>query len=72
MALQWVQQYIHLFNGDASRVTIAGESAGAGSVMLLGMAYGKCFLNSAFSIVSDHFESRWLHGNRTVHEQHRC
>ncbi|RMY58940.1 hypothetical protein D0865_02350 [Hortaea werneckii] len=40
MALQWVQQYIHLFNGDASRVTIAGESAGAGSVMLLGMAYG--------------------------------
>lgn len=39
-ALQWVQQYIHLFNGDKSRVTIAGESAGAGSVMLQAMAYG--------------------------------
>lgn len=34
MALQWVQQYIHLFNGDNARVTIFGESAGGGSVML--------------------------------------
>jgi len=40
LALQWVQQYIHLFNGDPTRVTIAGESAGAGSVMLQDMAYG--------------------------------
>lgn len=34
MALQWVQQYIHLFGGDNRKVTIFGESAGAGSVML--------------------------------------
>lgn len=34
MALQWVQQYIHLFNGDNTRVTMSGESAGGGSVML--------------------------------------
>ena len=40
LALHWVQQYIHLFGGDASRVTIFGESAGAGSVMLHDIAYG--------------------------------
>lgn len=39
-ALQWVQQYIHLFNGDPDQVTIGGESAGGGSVMLQDMAYG--------------------------------
>ncbi|KAF2171883.1 hypothetical protein M409DRAFT_63427 [Zasmidium cellare ATCC 36951] len=40
MALQWVQQYIHVFGGDPDKVTIMGESAGAGSVMLQTMAYG--------------------------------
>lgn len=39
-ALQWVQKHIKEFGGDATRVTIAGESAGAGSVMLQAMAYG--------------------------------
>ncbi|KAH7928320.1 alpha/beta-hydrolase [Leucogyrophana mollusca] len=32
-ALQWVQEHISLFGGDASHVTIWGESAGAGSVL---------------------------------------
>ncbi|EME83778.1 uncharacterized protein MYCFIDRAFT_214499 [Pseudocercospora fijiensis CIRAD86] len=40
LALQWVQQYIHAFNGDPTQVTIGGVSAGGGSVMLQGMAYG--------------------------------
>jgi carboxylesterase type B len=39
-ALQWVQTYIGLFAGNSSQVTIAGESAGGGSVMLQDMAYG--------------------------------
>ncbi|KAK0255160.1 hypothetical protein LTS09_009916 [Friedmanniomyces endolithicus] len=51
LALQWVQQYIHQFNGDPTQVTISGESAGGGSVMLQDMAYGgslgtQLFINS--------------------------
>ncbi|KAF2198193.1 alpha/beta-hydrolase [Delitschia confertaspora ATCC 74209] len=40
LALQWVQKYIKKFGGDPSRVTIGGESAGAGAVMYQSMAYG--------------------------------
>jgi len=32
-ALQWVQSYIHLFGGNASAVTISGESAGGEPVL---------------------------------------
>jgi hypothetical protein len=34
LALHWVQRYISLFGGDPSHVSIAGQSAGAGSVMV--------------------------------------
>lgn len=48
-ALQWTQSYIHLFGGNASHVTIAGESAGAGSVMLQAMANGGTLGSSLFT-----------------------
>lgn len=50
-ALQWVQSYIHLFGGNASQVTISGESAGGGSVMLQAMAFGGYLGESLFSNV---------------------
>lgn len=40
LAMGWVQQYIHLFGGDKSRVTVAGESAGAGSIVHHLTAFG--------------------------------
>lgn len=52
LALQWVQTYIEQFGGDPRRVTIAGLSAGAGSVMLLDIAYGGELGTGLFTNVS--------------------
>ncbi|KAF3011536.1 hypothetical protein E8E14_010211 [Neopestalotiopsis sp. 37M] len=39
-ALDWVQKYISLFGGDPDRVTVMGESAGAGAITHHITAYG--------------------------------
>ncbi|KAI0388539.1 carboxylesterase family protein [Xylariaceae sp. FL0594] len=47
-ALQWVKRNIRQFGGNPNEVTISGESAGGGSVMLLALANGGTEGNALF------------------------
>jgi len=48
VALEWVQENIHLFGGDPNQVTIWGLSAGGGSVLDLIVAYNGTLGTSLF------------------------
>lgn len=64
MALEWVQRNVHLFNGDKTRVTIAGESAGGVSVhfhMLLPKSNG---LFSQVIMQSGTAIAPWVHQSK--------
>ncbi|TID02259.1 Secreted lipase [Colletotrichum higginsianum] len=63
-ALEWVRDHIHLFGGDPSRVTIAGESAGGGGVMLMTMANDGSDQASLFQraiVSSPYLPTQWRH-----------
>ena len=51
-ALEWTKKYISLVGGDPENVSVWGTSAGAGSVMLHGIALGGTLGTSLFINVS--------------------
>ena len=64
LAMQWVQRNIRFFNGDPSKVTIYGHSAGAGDAglhMLSDLTKGIIILQERY-----HSIQKWRQDKRCV------
>lgn len=67
-ALQWVQENIHAFGGDAANVTLFGESAGARSVLSLMASpkakglFHKAIIQSGYTLPDLPRKKRWKKG----------
>ena len=59
-ALQWVQSYVGLFGGNASQVTISGESAGGRYTLLCSNRLRLSDADIVFTQVAQLCFSRWL------------
>lgn len=74
-SLKWVQDHIEEFGGDKRRVTVSGESSGAGAVMLLTMANGGDDGNSLFNnaiVASPYLPTQWdFNGSEPTQAYHR-
>ncbi|KAK7745976.1 hypothetical protein SLS53_002696 [Cytospora paraplurivora] len=74
-SLKWVQDHIKEFGGDKRRVTVSGESSGAGAVMLLTIANGGGDGNSLFNnaiVASPYLPTQWdFDGSEPTQAYHR-
>lgn len=59
LALEWVQENIHSFNGDAKSVTLMGTSAGSGAVHLLALSNKTEGLFSKYILLSGSALGPW-------------
>ncbi|KAJ4171741.1 hypothetical protein NW754_000320 [Fusarium falciforme] len=74
LALTWVQDHIHKFGGDAAQVTIAGESAGAGSVIHAAIANGGSDGDSLWRrgiMSSPYLPAQWMYNDSKPSEMYR-